>query len=127
MVDKHSLLDVNKIDEFHNGIRNNQIICPKFQYCGSSGTFVRREIFNLLKFGGKGGGKVLNQRAEQSKRAEYKNYLKFYKSFDEVKLIEFEKRYPLNKDELIPPAFTNFTLQDSMRISFGSISMYCYS
>ena len=75
MVDKHSLLDVNKIDEFHNGIRNNQIICPKFQYCGSSGTFVRREIFNLLKFGGKGGGKVLNQRAEQSKRAEYKNFI----------------------------------------------------
>ena len=59
---KQQLIDVSTADELAESIRNNEIICPKFQLCGESGTFIRKELFHLLKFGQKSPGRILNQR-----------------------------------------------------------------
>ena len=58
----HQLIDVNTADDLANSIKNNEIICPKFQLCGEGGTFIRKELFHLLKFDQKSPGRILNQR-----------------------------------------------------------------
>ena len=44
---------MNKIDDFHDSIRSNEMICPRPRFCSDPGTFVRSELYKDLKFGGK--------------------------------------------------------------------------
>ena len=50
LTDKHHLLDITKADDLAESIKHNTVICPKLQFCGDSGTFIRKELFNSLNF-----------------------------------------------------------------------------
>ena len=53
MMNKNSVVDFSKVDEFNEAIRNNELICPRPRYCSEPGTLIRSELYKDLKFGGK--------------------------------------------------------------------------
>ena len=100
-------MTISRAERFSYAARSNEVICPYFQKCGNSGTFVRAEIYKDLKFGPKDAGKVLNQRAEQCRRVKYEEFVTRYENFEQVYAREFAPKFNKKRNQ-IPPVFTEF-------------------
>ena len=127
------MITTGRAERFSYAARSNEVICPFFQKCGNSGTFIRHEIYKDLKFGQKDAGKVLNQRAEQCRRVNYEQYVQHFASFEQVYAREFAPRFNKKRGQ-IPPAFTerlvvpvkSLTIEVTPRVSCADASLIIF-
>ena len=61
MTYKQQLIDYNKAQNLTAAIKNNAMICPKYRACGGSGTFIRKELYKIIKFDGVSFSDILNE------------------------------------------------------------------
>ena len=55
------------------------------------------------------------------RRVDYTEYTKSYEKFEDFKLQEFEKKFPLNKDLVVPPAFNEDLSEPNPKIGIDTM------